>query len=415
MQGTNAAGGPTASIADWGLRLDKFCAVTGALVPVGLAIGNVGFEGAIAVVGLGWIVRCFVARENPMPRLWRHPLAIPWTAWFASIVVSLVVNGPGSKGWAHDVVFIRYVIYSLALLDISQRLPVAKYLLYGLAAGVLWSALNTLSAYLLCVDFVGHPLIRYTGKLKEASRISGLCAYAVPFFVSWAIAGNRLSRRHRRILLLIGCVAFAQALQTRIRTAILSGAAGISFALLVMAKKKRWPLAAIAVLAVLAFGAVFYLGSRIDLRSLYDRIYIWKVAWRMWLEHPIFGVGVSAFSDVYKATAAGGAITDLIAPSGTVYSPGEATHAHNLFLMIGASTGLVGLAAFTWLFVAAVRLIFKKPQGVRAGLVSWPAVLFSIGLTGYNIYDSWYLALVTFFLALIGVSGSGGAERPAEG
>ena len=62
----------------------------------------------------------------------------------------------------------------MALLDISKRLPVERYLLWGLAAGVLWAAINTLSAFLFGFDLLGKPLTRYTMKLKEASRISGM-------------------------------------------------------------------------------------------------------------------------------------------------------------------------------------------------------------------------------------------------
>jgi len=401
----------------WASRLDKFCAVTGSLVPAGLVIGNIGFESAIGFVGLGWIARCVVIKENPFRQLWQHPLVIPWSVWFASIVISLVFNGPGSKGWAHDVVFIRYVLFGLALLDISRRLPVARYLLYGLAAGVIWAALNTLSAYVLGRDFLGKPLLRYTGKLKEASRISGLSAYAAAFFLIWGLLDGKLSVRKKSVLMLIGLIAFAQVLQTHVRTAILAAAAGIFFGVAYFVKnKKAHGLALAVVLAVvLAIGAVFYLNQQFNLSSIYDRIYFWKVAWRMWLDHPLFGVGISSFQDAYKEMAASGAIPEYIAPDGSVFSAGEQTHAHSLFFMLIASTGVWGLAAFVWLFIAAVRMVFRDLKGFHSGLISWPVVLIVIGLTGFNIYHSWYQALLAFMLVLIGAADDSGGQGPTTG
>ncbi|MEW6673999.1 MAG: O-antigen ligase family protein [Thermodesulfobacteriota bacterium] len=396
----------------WASRLDKFCAVTGSLVPAGLVIGNIGFEAAIGIVGLAWITRCIVIKENPFRELWQHPLVIPWAAWFAGMVISMVFNGPGSKGWAHDVVFIRYVLFGLALLDISRRLPVARYLLYGLAAGVLWAALNTLSAYVLGRDLLGKPLLRYTGKLKEASRISGMSAYAAALFICWGMLDGRLNRRQRSVVMLAGMIAFAQVLQTQVRTAILGAAAGIFFgaACLINKKQKRGLALALVLAVVLTIAAVFYINRQFTLSSIYDRIYFWKVAWRMWLDHPVLGVGISSFQDVYKEMAASGVIAEYVAPDGSVFSAGEQTHAHSLFFMLLSSTGLLGLIVFFWLFITAVRVIVKDLKGFRYGLVSWPVVLIVIGLTGFNIYHSWYQALLAFMLILIGAADDGNAS-----
>jgi len=398
----------------WAQRLDKFCVLAAALVPAGLVIGNIGFEAAIGLVGPAWIVRCAAAKENPLRKLVRHPLAIPWGIWLLCIVASLLVNGPGSKGWAHDVVFIRYFLFGLALLDISQRLPVARYLLYGLAGGVVWAALNTLSVYLVGADFLGKPLIRYTGKLKEAARISGLSAYAAGFFIGWGILDDRLTGRHKAILLLIGLIAFTQVLQTHVRTAILAAAAGIFFttAFFVWKRKSRGLFLTMVLMVIFAVGAMIYYRDMINLDSMYDRIYFWRVAWRMWLDHPVFGVGISSFQDAYKEMAASGVIQEYVAPTGVVFSAAEQTHAHSLILMLLSSTGLMGLAAFTWLFVTAVLLIFRNLKSFRYGLLSWPVVLFVIGLTGFNIYHSWYQALLAFMLVLVGVADDGD-RRPA--
>ncbi len=393
----------------WAVRLDKFCAIAGALVPMGLVIGNIGFELLIALVGLFWIIRCVVVKENPFRELLKQPLVIPWMVWFAGIVLSLVVNGPGSKGWAHDIVFIRYVLFGLALLDISQRLPMGKYLLYGLAAGVIWAAINTISAYVFGNDLLGKPLVRYTGKLKEASRISGMAAYASAFFIVWGLGDNKLSVKLKIIVTAIGLLALGQVLQTHVRTATIASVAGIFFGAAYLVQKKvlfRFALVALAG-AILCAGFILIYKDVWNLDSVYNRIYYWKVAWQMWLEHPVLGVGVSSFQDAYKEMAVSGLVPEFIAPDGRTFSEIEQTHAHNLVLMLISSTGLLGLGAFTWLFIAATCLVFKNMGEFRYGLISWPAVLLVIGITGFNIYHSWYQALLAFWLVLIGTDDSG--------
>jgi hypothetical protein len=34
--------------------------------------------------------------------------------------------------------------------------------------------------------------------------------------------------------------------------------------------------------------------------------------------------------------------------------------------------------------------------------IAWPVVFLTIGITGFNIYHSWYQALFAFFMVLIG-------------
>ena len=388
----------------WADRLDEFCAVTGALVPVGLVIGNIGFETMIGLVGAGWMIRLFLARENPFRFLFKHPLVLPWLALLLSIAVSLLINGPGGKGWAHDLVFFRFFLFFIALLDISTRKPVTKYFLWGLAAGVIWAMVNTLSAYILGFDFFGKPLIRYTGKLKEASRIAGMTCYASALFITWGILDRNLSTTTRSLLILIGIAAFAQMFQTRVRTSILSATIGLSFSIAYYIRNRFAPKPAIfVVVGIMGIVILAFTRNRMwDLTSIYDRIYYWKVVWAIWKEHPIFGVGISSYQDAYKAMAESGMLTPFIAPDGQVFSLSETTHAHNLVLMILSCTGILGLASFLWLFIRTIQRIFADAEGFRLALVSWPVVFLTIGLTGFNFFHSWYQALFGFFMVLIG-------------
>lgn len=379
-------------------------------------MGNIAFESMIGIVGVCWMLRCLVLRDATCLQMLRHPLVMPWLAWLAAIVISLVWNGAGGKGWAHDIVFIRYLLYAGALLDVSRRLPIGKYMVWGLAAGVIWAAMNTVSAYSLGFDLLGKPLVRYTGKLKEASRISGMSVFAAPFFIIWGLLAAKARPKTRTILIGIGLVAFAQLLQTRIRTTGIAALAGIVFCLAFYLRKRVSLKIALGLggLFVVLVGTAFYLQDMYQVASLYDRVYFWRVALTMWHAHPWVGVGISSFQDIFKEIAGSGAVGAFVAPDGIAYSVKEQTHAHNLFLMVMACTGLLGLGAFLWLFIRASVCVFKTTGSHAIGLASWPLVFFTVGLTGFNIYHSWYQALLAFFIVLIGVppAAYGDESRP---
>jgi O-antigen ligase len=76
-----------------------------------------------------------------------------------------------------------------------------------------------------------------------------------------------------------------------------------------------------------------------------------------------------------------------------------------MVMMLLSCTGLLGLASFLWLFGQAVCLTLKERLGHRTGLVVWPVAYLVIGVTGFNVYHSWYQAVLAFWLVFIGAKG----------
>ncbi|ABC76737.1 O-antigen ligase family protein [Syntrophus aciditrophicus] len=389
----------------WAISLDRFCMIMGSLLPAGIVAGNAGFESIIILVDMAWILRWVLLKENPLQKqIIIHPLILPWIFWFGTMIVSLLINGQEIGGWGHDIAFIRYLLFVVALIDISQRLPVQKYLIVGMGVGVVWAVINLLSAHIIGYDLFGRPLIRYAGKLKESARIAGLFAYVAPFFLGWAVSDKNMTTRRRIFIAVAGAFALVLVLQTNIRTTFLASAAGIAIYLIYfLYKKSRWTIVIPALFfAGIALIAKFWIPYFNDLSSIYDRIYIWKVALAMWQEHPLFGVGVGSFQDAYKSVAASGIVAPFVAPDGNIFSAPEAAHAHNFLLMLLACGGIAGFSMFVWLFVNAVRRMYRKPDGWRIGLISWPVVALLIGLTGWSVYSDWYQAVFAYFIVLAG-------------
>jgi len=390
-------------------HFDQACLTLAALVPTGIVIGNAAFETMIILVGILWIGRCFQLRTNPLPRLLaqEHPLVIPWIVWFAAILLSLLYNGAGSKGWAHDLAFIRYLIFALALADIALRRDISHYLICGLALAVGWAAVSILTAYLTGSDLLGKPLLRYTGKLKEAARIAGLTAYVAPFFLTWGLTDDTLDARRKSFIIGIGLIALFIVLQTHVRTAVLAVSGSLLFIIARLIPRRYFKIVIPSICGIMLIGGLLFFQEAYqwDLRTIYDRFYYWKVTAMIWLNHPVLGVGVSSFQDAYREMALSGTVSGFVAPDGEVFQLAEVCHAHNLFLMLLACTGLFGSGVFAWLLVSAVRPLINNCDGWRIGLISWPIVLLLIGLTGFNIFHSWYHALWTYLMVLAYAAG----------
>lgn len=394
-------------------RLDQFCAGTAAMLPISFVIGPVAYELVVGLVGLMWLSYCVIVKQNPLANIKHHPYIIPLLVWYGSVLISRIINGGTPYQFGHDVAFIRYPLFILALIDVSYRMPISGYLFKGLMAGVLWSLLNLLSVHIIGYDFFGKPLARYTGKLKEIGRIGGLSAFAAPFFCCWALSTIRLERKKGLFSLVIGFIAFVLLFLSRGRTILLAATVGaVIGSIYVMRKRLNIYWVGLGILSVASLLIFAYQTEQFHgLRTLYDRIYYWKVTWQVWLDHPIWGVGVSSFKEVYEQVAASGIIQPYIAPDGSVWQLAKVSHAHNLILQLLSCTGLVGLGGFVWLFINAMRRLFQGCHEYKDALFCWPFVIMVIGLTGWNIYDAFFASVVAYFLAFIGITENFDAQR----
>lgn len=395
-------------------RIDTICTTLCALIPIGVVMGTVVFEFFVCLTGVLWLGKCAVKRTNPLAGL--KPISgfkIDW--WFfafmcfnLSIYISVAANGPGDKGVLNDLSFLRFFILAAAMVDISSRMRIEKYLILGLAAAVVVGALNSIAAHALGVDLVGKSVTRYAAKGAEAKRIAGLCTYAGAFFFGWSLFDRQMSFKHRAVPMLLVAVCIPLVLKTGIRTLIISGAAGLMWVLFLYIQRRISKIIA-ALIVVAAIGSSIYVvtSGNLYLQSFWDRIHIWKVNYAMWQTNPLAGVGPFAYRSQYREAMANAKPGQFAfkAPDGKIYDHPEITfHAHSLFMMLLTSTGIIGVTAFLWLLYQSWRTIHRYGDGWREGLLAWPVVLLFVGISGYNIYDPWYHSIFVFFLILIAVS-----------
>ncbi len=137
--------------------------------------------------------------------------------------------------------------------------------------------------------------------------------------------------------------------------------------------------------------------QELDASSM-ERLPIFKTAWRMYLEHPVNGVGVRAFPVAYLIYAEPGDIH--IEKSGGVSG---ATHAHNVVLEVMADTGSIGLLGL----LAAVVFLLWHRRGTTPGerrdafpfALAVLMILFPLN-SHFAIYGAYTSSLIWFLIGL---------------
>lgn len=115
--------------------------------------------------------------------------------------------------------------------------------------------------------------------------------------------------------------------------------------------------------------------------SFQERMLLMRVAWEMFSEHPLLGVGAGNYSEHYEDYA------QYVGSSVSSYEDfGQRRFPHSLYLQIAAETGLVGLVLFVsilavtlWRARSAIRLFVKAGDRQSASMVTSLA----LGLVGY--------------------------------
>ena len=195
--------------------------------------------------------------------------------------------------------------------------------------------------------------------------------------VALGVALSARSPRWRWGAAAVALVAFAALAATFTRSAWL----GLFVACALMLGVTR-P-AGLVVLAVAGVAAWFLApgawGARLhsvaDPKNLWnrERVFMWEAGVRMFRDHPLTGVGLQdlhALYDQYRSP-------DSVERAG---------HLHNAYVQIAATMGLVGLAAFAWLYGSLLRAATGTLTALRArGLAGGVRLGVTAALVGFLV------------------------------
>ena len=255
----------------------------------------------------------------------------------------------------------------------------------------------------------GEGIIGVT--VKTSTRATGLAeganSAARYFLIALMFAYVLLTQQKKRIIQLFLLVGMAVVLYgvvvTVSRTGLLLLIAGISLLLLQNIGTRNRVYAFI--LAFSALGIVWVFADNITfiLQSISGsvlagtdtvgiRYRLWLAGLRMWIDNPIFGVGVGQFNAQLSFYA-----WDLLQPRYL------ALGAHNMYIAVLSETGLIGLVFFLAMFVTSFRYLFiasrsSVPQ-VKELALNWTVILILILIAGITKHDQ-YDKLVWMFVGI---------------
>jgi O-antigen ligase len=199
-------------------------------------------------------------------------------------------------------------------------------------------------------------------------------------------------------------VSLGGLLATYTRGAWMGFAAGV-LTLLPATRKGRWLLlGGLLVLGLALLAGPQHLRERFltmgdpDDPTVRERVYMWRSGLTMWRQHPVLGLGPGGVKREYERYALPEAIKK------------RTGHVHNTPLQILVERGMLGLAAWLWIWVAffanGVGLLRRLPEDaareralVLGGMAAIAGLLVA-GLSEYNFGDSEVVMVAWALMAL---------------
>ena len=223
----------------------------------------------------------------------------------------------------------------------------------------------------------GHPTPRIAGPIEGPNQLAGYIDVTLPLLLAFAVTAQGEA---------LGAAIFICAL-TDVLTFSRGGAIGAAFAIAALAYIYRGGLlrvlkplvagAAAGAVGAVAWGSLahtFGLSRFWDLSpSAYGggvgtRPLLWRAAWQLWKEHPVFGVGAGNFEREIGQTG----ITRV------------RTHANSLYLQSLVEGGIALFAATVFLIVSAIRALVRR--AARSPLTAG-AFAATVALAAHQVVD----------------------------
>ena len=350
-------------------------------------------------------------RQRTMPE-WRSPFTLPALVFIVAGAVSVLVAPSHTAALGlYRAYILEPIAFFVALSVVVRSWAHARLILLGLAISGIALALPNLYVVLQAIR---HHALNLAGAPPVAvyQTPNAVALFLIPLIaLASAIAIYSPHARDRWAAAAFLLIALPAALLTFSRGGYVALLV-IGLLLAVSHRSRIWLVPSLAVIA-LAFSRIPAVATRIGHElnpadpnnSLDQRVRLWKATLRMLQDHPIFGTGLSGFAksiDGYRNVS--GYTDNLIYP-------------HNIVLNFWTETGLLGLAAFAWIFVSAVQVAWR---GWRIGAASWRplhlgVLLALVGIIVHGLVDVPYLKndLSLEFWVLLSLSWAG--RREASG
>ena len=273
------------------------------------------------------------------------------------------------------------------------------------------------AAGLLATDLyviIGFTGGRASGLFKSPMSLAGLLQLMLPLFFAAAVSGGSSASRRRLFCGAVFVLSAAALFYNRTFCAWIAVMFSLALYFFLRVKKTKALFLSLSLTAVVLGGIYAFAPAartRMDaiaaLRdlSMLERFRLWESAVNMLKDYPLLGVGPGNFKKLYAARYI---LPDAKEP--------DLQHAHNDFLQMAAETGIIGLAAFIYLFYVILRLNLTwyrqdKENFLALGCFLAAAGFLAHGLTEFNFGNS---SVTRLFWLLLGLSQAARGESAVK-
>lgn len=375
------------------------------LLPILLLSSRSVADFTVLALGLVFLLKSYLEKSwNWYSQPWFRMSLLFWA-------YLLLVNAPISIDFAdsflHALFFIRWPLFAAALAYwLLSRVKCQRHLIMVLLAVTLFIVFDTWWQYFFDKDLFGYSKIgqdRLTGPFsKPIPGIMLLRIMFIPLFAGLIFQSLKIPLRYILFAVIILSLGLLTIFITGERMAFLlfiSGTFVISIGLWFEYPKLRITISSgfFLLLGLLLATALFapdmanrtLLSLFLKLQNFSSSDYgnVFKAAWYAWKEHFVLGSGFHTYKMVCEQIG-------VLGQMGM-----SCTHPHNLYLQIGAETGLVGLL----LFVSLILFIYHAAMKSLIQASAWYAcslsfVVLSVSfwplIGGISILNNWVASLV---------------------
>jgi O-antigen ligase len=336
------------------------------LIFFGLFLFATAFSIALAQIALGisTLVYFWVRRQGSSKEEFRSlkPLLLAWGVYFLWLLTSALVN---DHPWRSlSCIREEWLLVILPIgLYLTRRETISRRLIAFLASGLLM-----ISVYGVVQHFTGLRLSggQHLHAAGENYRLSGNFSHpltygyyivtATVFFLTYLLGSLKCHSKSFRALLIattfFGLIASALCNSRGPMLALLIGL--LLLGLLI--GRLRWAIVGVTLVAVVALalspGLMAVFSKRVandwQIDNPAGRLFIWKQAWAIAVDSPVFGCGPGNFGEAYS---------EHLPPE--FADTGSKGHAHNDFIHQAAASGIPAAVLFILFWVVACRHLWK--------------------------------------------------------
>ena len=360
---------------DVNLRFRADLEAVGSLPGLNVSLTSIGLAG----LWLLWLL-AYLARDPDVPRL---RVSWPAAAYVAVVALSLGVAVDAESTMFEVALAVQTLLLLVYLLSWVRTAADVRFV----AAALLVTALVEIAAMAALHEGLrlpgipagdphpGQTLDRLGGTFGSPNEAASFLVIVVPLALVLALAPVGRSLR------VLAALTFAAGLVALVLTFSRGGWLGLTVALATLAvlalRRRVVPLRrTVLALAVAAVALAPFLPTILtrltqdDTNAAGARVPLIDLAWRIFSDHPVLGVGANGF---------GAAIPSYATPDldfTWLYT------VHDRYLLVLAETGLVGLLAFLWFLCATLRRGLAATRAVEPVVAAVAIGLFA-GLVGF--------------------------------